>query len=564
MKTYKQNNNKTIILLLILFAIGLGIGYAVLTEKLTIDSSVEYNSMKWNVGFVSATDGGGSITTTPSISQDKKTITITCNLGTSTKSETCIAKASIKNDSTFNVVLSSNPTISFDETYIKSVETIWSSDLSVIAANNQIDAGATKEVQITIMTNALTEETLPTTPTDIEVKITMDFVEVGGQVTETVEPITSNFDFGWTAGTINSAGETQANGKTLNNYYTPITYFTKLDLTLLEDNIMFKIVEYDEEGTFIQSGSWQSKSATTWSPGGIETITIENKYVRIAIADTTLNESDDYTLTAADYSTRYSYVITTPIKKIGQTLTAMNTIQLPNIKYGEAGKGFTITGLTYSAIDNTYYAGNYGKVYTSDTVVNNTIVHLSSDLTTNLGEIELKNIYSDVTEVQGVTVDTSDDSLWFVSPGNAKAYHITKDGTGLGTISLSAPYASGIAYDSRTDTLWILDRTELMNIKKDGTKLSSIPLNINQVDQLYLDETNNDIYITAGADYNGENYVYKVNLDTNKYVLYYTLSDSYSIEGIVIKDNKMYIGNDGVYHEAAIEKNIIQVYDLTK
>jgi hypothetical protein len=242
----------------------------------------------------------------------------------------------------------------------------------------------------------------------------------------------------------------------------------------------------------------------------------------------------------------------------------MNTIQLPNIKYGEAGKGFTITGLTYSAIDNTYYAGNYGKVYTSDTVVNNTIVHLSSDLTTNLGEIELKNIYSDVTEVQGVTVDTSDDSLWFVSPGNKKAYHITKDGTGLGTISLSASYASGIAYDSRTDTLWILDRTELMNIKKDGTKLSSIPLNINQVDQLYLDETNNDIYITAGADYNGENYVYKVNLDTNKYVLYYTLSDSYSIEGIVIKDNKMYIGNDGVYHEAAIEKNIIQVYDLTK
>ena len=87
MKTYKQNNKKTIMLLLILLAIGLGIGYAVLTEKLTINSTVEYNSMKWNVGFISAIDGEGSVTTTPSISNDKKTITITCNLGTSTKSE---------------------------------------------------------------------------------------------------------------------------------------------------------------------------------------------------------------------------------------------------------------------------------------------------------------------------------------------------------------------------------------------------------------------------------------------------------------------------------------------
>ncbi len=562
MKTYKQNNKKTIMLLLILLAIGLGIGYAVLTEKLTINSTVEYNSMKWNVGFISAIDGEGSVTTTPSISNDKKTITITCNLGTSTKSENCIVKASIKNDSTFNVVLSSDPTINFDNTYIKSVDAIWTSDLSSIAANNQIDAGATKEVQITVVTNALTEETLPSAPTDVEVKITMDFVEAGGIVDNTVEPITSNFNFGWTQGTIDSDGTTKSNGYTLNNYYTPITYFTKLELTLLQDNIMFKIVEYDEEGNFVQSGSWQSKSATTWTTGGTENITVENKYIRIAIADTTLNNSNSYTLTADDYSSRYSYVITPPTNKLGQTLTSASTIELPNIKYGEAGKGFTITGLTYSAIDNTFYAGNYGKVYTSDTVVNNTIVHLSSDLTTNLGEIELNNIYSDLNEVQGVTVDTSDDSLWFVSPGNKKAYHITKEGEDLGTISLDATYPSGITYDSRTDTLWILDRTKLTNIKKDGTELSSITFSINQIDQLYLDETNNDMYITAGANYSGENYVYKVNLDTNKYVLYYTLSDSYSIEGIVIKDNKMYIGNDGLYHEATIEKNIIQVYDL--
>ena len=371
----------------------------------------------------------------------------------------------------------------------------------------------------------------------------------------------SRFDFGWVQGTIKSdTGEINTNGsQQLNNYYTPIIYFEKLQLNLLTDNVMFKIVEYDEDGNFISAGSWQSKEQTQWTSGGTDSITIEDKYVRIAIADTTINDSSVYTITPSEYSERYSYSIEGETYRIGveYKLLAVETIALPDIKYGETGKGFTITGLAYSASDNTYYAGNYGKVYTSDTTVNNTIVHLSSDLKTNLGEIELPNI----SEVQGVTVDSSDNTLWYVSPPDNKMYHISTTGEELGEVNLGTN-ATGIAYDSRTDTLWVLDSTKLINVEKDGTVNTTITLDISNVDQIYLDETDNSIYITAGNNYQGDSYVYIVNLSTQKSKLLYTLEDSHAIEGIHIKDGKMYIGNDGVYHEAKIESNIIQVYTI--
>ena len=54
-KNNKKNNNKKIIpILLVLFIIGLTIGYAVLTEQLTINNTVSYDAMKWDVGFTAA------------------------------------------------------------------------------------------------------------------------------------------------------------------------------------------------------------------------------------------------------------------------------------------------------------------------------------------------------------------------------------------------------------------------------------------------------------------------------------------------------------------------------
>lgn len=173
----KKEKKKLFILVYLLLTLGLGLGYAILSEQLSIDSTVNYGAMAWDVGFTSATDGGGSVSSTTAISTDKKTVTIDCDLGTSTASETCIAKTRIKNASSFAVVLSKDPTITFNNTYINSVEVTWTDNSANVVAGNSIGINVEKEIQITITTKELTEDMLPENSLSIPIKITMDWVE---------------------------------------------------------------------------------------------------------------------------------------------------------------------------------------------------------------------------------------------------------------------------------------------------------------------------------------------------------------------------------------------------
>ena len=174
----KKEKNKFLLILLLLLTFGVGLGYAVLSEKLSINNTVNYGSMKWNVGFTEATNNGGTVTASTSVSTDKKTVTVACDLGTSIKSETCIAKVTVKNDSSFIITLNANPTITFNDTYINSVDLTWvDNQANVIATNSVIDAGASREVQITITTKTLTEDLLPSSTLSIPVTITMDWTE---------------------------------------------------------------------------------------------------------------------------------------------------------------------------------------------------------------------------------------------------------------------------------------------------------------------------------------------------------------------------------------------------
>ena len=179
-KNNKNEKKKLVLWLFILLALGLGLGYAVLTQKLDLDGTVNYGAMAWDVGFSSATDGGGSITSTPVISTDKKTITVSCNVGTSTKSETCISTAKIKNNSTFAVELEENPQITYDNTYINSVTVVWTATNNSVMGFDRLGADTETEIKITIKTNQLTQDLLPETSLDIPITITMDWVETRG------------------------------------------------------------------------------------------------------------------------------------------------------------------------------------------------------------------------------------------------------------------------------------------------------------------------------------------------------------------------------------------------
>lgn len=178
----RRNNfekNKMIIGLCLLLALGIGLGYAVLTEQLKLTGSANYNAMAWEVGFSEASDGNGSVLAVPTISPDKKTISVTCDLGTSTKAETCIAKATIKNDSTFDVELITEPLVTFNATYIDTVDILWSSDSAKVDALDKVESLKTRELLIKIVTKQLSEDLLPEEELNIPVSVTMNWIEAG-------------------------------------------------------------------------------------------------------------------------------------------------------------------------------------------------------------------------------------------------------------------------------------------------------------------------------------------------------------------------------------------------
>ena len=182
----KNEKKKLVFLICMLLTLVLGIGHAVLSQQLKIDGSVNYGTMAWDVGFTEAYDGGGSISSSPTVSEDKKSISITCNVGTSTSSETCIAQAKVKNSSTFAVELESDPTITYDSTYISSITSVWSENSANIVAGDSLSANDEKEVKITITTKQLTEDLLPEASLSVPVSITLDWVEIGSSATNNV------------------------------------------------------------------------------------------------------------------------------------------------------------------------------------------------------------------------------------------------------------------------------------------------------------------------------------------------------------------------------------------
>jgi len=235
---------------------------------------------------------------------------------------------------------------------------------------------------------------------------------------------------------------------------------------------------------------------------------------------------------------------------------------MPDIALGEHGKGFTCTGIAYDPVENVYYIGNCGKARFEDEQFHATIVKVSKDDFQYIDEIRLYEIYPAMSDIQGITIDTSDNTIYFCSTIENRIRHITTDGKDKGEIYAEHP--TGIAYDSRTDTLWVLSKQRLMQMDKSGEVIRSFDLTLEGQDHIFLDKAKNTIYLTAGNNYNGENYVYRVQLLFNRVSLAYVLKESYAVEGIYIEDDTIYILNDGYYHTAKNPVNQVSQYDLSK
>lgn len=243
-------------------------------------------------------------------------------------------------------------------------------------------------------------------------------------------------------------------------------------------------------------------------------------------------------------------------------LTASSIILLPDI-YGN-GQGFTCTGLAYDSKNNVFLVGDIGQVLPDSGAPKSQIVKLSADFLTVEGTIPLYNAFPNMGLIQGVAVDTRDNTIWFCAQDANKIYHTNAKGDNLGNIFVASP--TGIAYSAADDSFWVLtyaSANNILRVSKTGTVLEQYTFKYNEtLDQCFLDEDHGYLYITAGTNYTGRNNVYLFDINTHQQSIACTV-DSYSVEGILIESDRMIIVNDGYYHSAYDGRNVANFYDLS-
>ena len=188
MKKRVTGKRKFWLSILLLTIIGLGVGYSYLSQQLTINNTVNYGSMKWNVSFTDVEDvsdefegnnpdmletlNADVIDTNVALSSDKKSISLSFDFGTNTKSKYGAIKAAIKNDSSFDVILEEKKFSSdnnvvfpiFQVEYLDEYDIFWSDQNNfwgeLVKVGDVLQAGETKEIVLVYKLKELTEDML--------------------------------------------------------------------------------------------------------------------------------------------------------------------------------------------------------------------------------------------------------------------------------------------------------------------------------------------------------------------------------------------------------------------
>ena len=221
--------------------------------------------------------------------------------------------------------------------------------------------------------------------------------------------------------------------------------------------------------------------------------------------------------------------------------------------------GFTCTGAVYDPESNSFYVGDCGKMKPDEKIFKAKIHQLSTDFKNEIRVIDCYKSFKSMKDIQGVTIDDSK-NIWFCSYGENLVRCVNQEGDEIGAFHVDNP--SGIAFDYDQETVWVLTDRYLIKYSKDFKEINRYYFRVKGQDQLFYDAENKVIYITAGDDYHGENFVYTFDVMNEKFQLEYILKDSYAIEGIVIIDNDMYILNDGFYHGAKVPVNQVNIYRI--
>ena len=251
MRNHRKINKHFRSLILLILILTLGLGYAVLTQRLSIGANISYPAIKKDIGFSSATDNSGGFPSYSTISENKKTLEIICMVDDASLSNTCDVYATVENYSGFDVQLDNNPIVTFDSEYVNSVNIIWQDTNKNVGVHDVIEKGTTRGMFIQIATNSINDIT------DLNVNVTIQINWNAKDIVSVNRIILSNSDFingcYYNNGTLKT-GDPFSKLKTTEEYIYP----QKIKV-LIEDPIngvntqSYKLVysAYDEDGNIL-------------------------------------------------------------------------------------------------------------------------------------------------------------------------------------------------------------------------------------------------------------------------------------------------------------------------
>lgn len=236
------------------------------------------------------------------------------------------------------------------------------------------------------------------------------------------------------------------------------------------------------------------------------------------------------------------------IKKVEKVdIIYLNRLNLGNI---------TITGISYDEDNESFWLADYDSNI-NDNVITPRIIETDKEIKKVKNIIEIKGSNYNI---QGISYSKNTKTLWIAT--GRSIINVTKDGKIIKEIEFDQNkcISNGIYYNDINDSISVLCYEKyLLNLDVYGKILNESKMDIKNQDHLTIKNFNT--YISAGANYNGKNYIIVFD-EENKIKKIYELKESYAIEGIVFKKNKLYVANDGLYHSAKIKDNYIVIYDL--
>jgi hypothetical protein len=242
------------------------------------------------------------------------------------------------------------------------------------------------------------------------------------------------------------------------------------------------------------------------------------------------------------------------------TGTLIATYSLPDASGGDPGEGFTCTGLV-RAPDGTWWCGNDGRNLDGDLTYAPSLVHMSADWSTKLGEILLAPLYPGIESVQGVAYDTSDDTLWFSDLSGNLIRHIQTDGTVLDSDDIAFTAPNGLAYDAARDMLYVGTTSGVSRVTMAGAVDAAYDAGASTWDQLWYDADLDLVYVSWGTN-GSDGGLVVVDIDEDRIVAEYDLPGFDAAEGIHLDGRTLTTLNDGYFHGTPSGANAVLVYDI--